>query len=350
MKAGENIFADLEDSDDLDEGTLTANPKRKNRVSLSPSSMGISGRSRCDYENETDADSMTDNSTPKKRRAVSNVVPSSRSTKKPRKATWPDASKGDSESSTTMGSVSNKEDAAVASALSSESTNNQQVKTLRVPSAKKTVTVLGATGGTGMCLVKQALDGGHNVRALVRNPDKFPFGLSLNKNLTVSVGDVTKYEDVEAVIDGCTDVIVSLGGHGKDGKICSTAQPVIDKVLNDVDPNIRMVVVTSMAAGDSYYDVTWMTRRFVDLVLASTIKDKNLQERSVIQDTTNWVIVRPVGLSDGPLTGTAEGDAHAAPAASKTIARADLAHFILNRCLSGQDEWKRNPVTVFPPQ
>ena len=215
--------------------------------------------------------------------------------------------------------------------------------------AKKTITIIGATGGTGLCLVKQALDAGHTVKALVRNPDKLS-ELSSNENLKVSRGDVTKYDDVKASLVGSTDVLVSLGGRGKGDTICSTAQPVINKALNDTDPNMRMVVVTSMAIGDSYHDVTWATRRFADWILGPVVKDKNLQERSVIRDTINWVIVRPAGLNNGPMTGTEEFGPHAAPAAGKTIPRADVAHFILNKCLSGQDEWKRNPVTVYPPQ
>jgi len=69
-----------------------------------------------------------------------------------------------------------------------------------------------------------------------------------------------------------------------------------------------------------------------------------------MRDTTNWVIVRPAGLGDGDMTGKEEYGPHAAPASYKVIPRADVAHFILNKCLSGQDEWKRYPVTVYPPQ
>jgi putative NADH-flavin reductase len=215
--------------------------------------------------------------------------------------------------------------------------------------SKKTITIIGATGNTGLCLVKQALEAGHIVKALVRSPEKLN-EFSTNENFSVTKGDVTNYNDIKASLEGSTDVLVSLGGREKGSTICSTAQPVIDKALNDTNPDMRLVVVTSMACGDSYYDVTWATRRFADLIIAPAIKDKNLQERSVIKDTTNWVIVRPAGLSDGELTGTAQGSPHAAPAAFKTIPRADVADFILKQCLSGQDEWKRYPVTVFPPQ
>jgi uncharacterized protein YbjT (DUF2867 family) len=218
--------------------------------------------------------------------------------------------------------------------------------------AIKTITVIGATGGTGYCLVKQALDAGHKVKALVRNPEKLiELSSSLQKeNLVVTKGDVTDYNDVKAALTGSTDVVVSLGARGKGSTICSTAQPVINKALNDTDPTMRMVVVTSMGVGDSYWDVTWTTRRVVDFILKAAVADKNLQERSIIRDTTNWVIVRPVGLSDGELTKTAQGGPHAAPSATKPIPRADVAHFILTQCLSGQDEWKRYPVTVFPTQ
>lgn len=216
---------------------------------------------------------------------------------------------------------------------------------------KKVITVIGATGGTGKALVSQALDAGHIVKALVRNPDGLSHLTDKNPNLSVTKGDVTKYADIKPALDGSTDVVVSLGGgRGKGDTICSTAQPVINKALNDVNPEMRLVVVTSMAVGDSYHDVSWGTRRFADWVISKAIQDKNLQERSVMRDTTNWVIVRPAGLGNGPMTGTEEFGPHAAPASYKVIARADVAHFILNNCLSGTDEWKRYPVTVYPPQ
>lgn len=117
-----------------------------------------------------------------------------------------------------------------------------------IPKNNKVITIIGATGGTGLCLVKQALDSGHKVTALVRDPDKLTASLlSVNcENLTIRKGDVTKYEDVKAALSGngstttatTTDLIISLGGRDK---ICSEAQPVINKALNDVNPNMRMV-------------------------------------------------------------------------------------------------------------
>jgi NAD(P)H-binding len=129
--------------------------------------------------------------------------------------------------------------------------------------AKKIITIIGATGGTGLCLVKQALDGGHKVIALVRNPEKLAASLTPeengNANLLVCKGDVTKYDDVKEALTGVgwttgakttsTDLIVSLGGRDK---ICSEAQPVINKALNDVNPDMRMVRRRCLLSRDSF--------------------------------------------------------------------------------------------------
>ena len=63
--------------------------------------------------------------------------------------------------------------------------------TTAATAAKKTITIIGATGGTGICLVRQALDAGHKVKVLVRNEAKLSEFAS-NENLTIGKGDVTK--------------------------------------------------------------------------------------------------------------------------------------------------------------
>ena len=59
-----------------------------------------------------------------------------------------------------------------------------------------TIAVLGATGGTGLEVVRQALAGGLSVRALVRTPEKL--GVKHDK-LTVVKGNASNAADVEAV-------------------------------------------------------------------------------------------------------------------------------------------------------
>ena len=64
------------------------------------------------------------------------------------------------------------------------------------PTAMATVAVLGATGGTGLEVVKQALAGGSSVRVLVRAPEKLKIQ---HERLTVMQGNALDAADVDKV-------------------------------------------------------------------------------------------------------------------------------------------------------
>src|SRR5437899_324634 len=68
--------------------------------------------------------------------------------------------------------------------------------------------VLGATGGTGLEIVAQALERGHSVTALVRSPERLkPFG----DRISVKQGDLLESADLEQVIQGNNAVVSGFG-------------------------------------------------------------------------------------------------------------------------------------------
>ena len=67
------------------------------------------------------------------------------------------------------------------------------------------VVVFGATGGTGLQLVKQALEAGHQVTALVRPHTKFPMQ---HERLRILQGDVLDPACVDAAVTG-QDAVLS---------------------------------------------------------------------------------------------------------------------------------------------
>ena len=71
------------------------------------------------------------------------------------------------------------------------------------------VLIVGATGGTGRQLVEQALERGHTVTALARDPSALRVE---HPRLTVMRGNVLDYPSVEAAVRG-QDVVVSALGH-----------------------------------------------------------------------------------------------------------------------------------------
>ena len=68
--------------------------------------------------------------------------------------------------------------------------------------------ILGATGRTGQCLLQQALNNGHEVIAVVRDPQNI---FVSDDNLTVKQANIFEYEELENVIKDADSVLSTLG-------------------------------------------------------------------------------------------------------------------------------------------
>ena len=76
-----------------------------------------------------------------------------------------------------------------------------------------TVLVLGATGATGRLLVRQLLDRGLKVKAIVRSPDGIPDSLRQHESLSLIRASVLDLSDTEMAehVAGCEAVASCLG-------------------------------------------------------------------------------------------------------------------------------------------
>jgi nucleoside-diphosphate-sugar epimerase len=72
----------------------------------------------------------------------------------------------------------------------------------------QTFLVFGGTGQTGRHFVRLALEQGHRVRALARNPDKFA---EQHQDLAVTRGSITDHPDLDALLPGVDAVVAMLG-------------------------------------------------------------------------------------------------------------------------------------------
>lgn len=70
------------------------------------------------------------------------------------------------------------------------------------------ILVIGATGGTGCCVVESALQAGHEVTAFVRTPQKFTLQ---HEQLRVVQGDMQQPDSVLRAMQGQEAVICALG-------------------------------------------------------------------------------------------------------------------------------------------
>ena len=112
------------------------------------------------------------------------------------------------------------------------------------------ILVIGATGGSGREIVKQALERGHDVVALARNPSKVKVQ---HERLRVVQGDVMDAASVDAAMEGCDAVVCALGHKRWLGpsKILSEGTRNIVRAMEKHGVK-RLVVESALGIGDSF--------------------------------------------------------------------------------------------------
>jgi putative NADH-flavin reductase len=191
--------------------------------------------------------------------------------------------------------------------------------------------IVGATGGTGRQLVAQALERGHEVTALVRNPSALDVE---HPRLRVMRGDVLDYASVEAAMRG-QEAVISALGHKR------FFQPT--RILSEGTRNLlrametegvrRFVCETALGIGDSAGRMgIYYTFFVIPFILPFYFWDKTRQERLIAQSTVSWVIVRPGALTNGVKRGSYRHGRHVGSfVRTVRISRADVADFMLNQ-------------------
>jgi uncharacterized protein YbjT (DUF2867 family) len=187
------------------------------------------------------------------------------------------------------------------------------------------IAVFGATGGTGREVVRQALEQGHTVRALVRDPAKLPVQ---HPHLTVLQGNVLTPADVIETLTGCDAVVVSLGNTPNNpATVVSDGTANILRAMQEQGIR-RVIVVTSLGVGDSKRQVPFFFSLLAATALRGVMADKETQEQLVRASGLDWTIVRPGGLVDGPPTGKVTTGLDKRIKAGQ-VTRGDVAAFVL---------------------
>jgi putative NADH-flavin reductase len=188
--------------------------------------------------------------------------------------------------------------------------------------------VVGATGPTGLHVVAQALAAGHTVTAFVRSPQKLPAG---DGRLRVIVGSVT--DDAAAVAEAVRghDAVISTLGVGKalrSGNLIARSARTIVSAMEAAGTR-RLVFTSAFGVGESRKDAPLVPRLMFRLMLRDVYADKAVGEALVRASALDWTLVCPVILTDAPATGRWRAGEHLPLRGVPTIARADVAAFLL---------------------
>jgi putative NADH-flavin reductase len=202
--------------------------------------------------------------------------------------------------------------------------------------------IFGATGGTGRRLLERAIAEGHEVTAFVRNPSKMT---AHHQRLKIFVGDVFDPGRVQEAVAGNEAVISVLGSRQPSNPLRPRSPGDPQGPASVGSENIiaamkehglrRFVCQTAWGVRESKEGAGFAGSFFMKVLVPPLLRDeyadKEAQERVVRESGLEWIIVRPMILTNGPWTNDYRARVDLKPGRRPYISRADVADFLMRQ-------------------
>jgi uncharacterized protein YbjT (DUF2867 family) len=194
------------------------------------------------------------------------------------------------------------------------------------------LTVFGATGGIGTRLVRRALDAGHHVTAVVRDPGRMP--ADLRGRADVVRADIMDPAAIEQAVKGADAVVSAMGPRDRGARtVCRDSSRSIIAAMRATGAGRFLMV--SMGAiggepGDDPFTRYVVKPLILGRILRNGIADMRAAEAQVRDSGLDWTIVRPPRLTN------AAGKDHYLKAVDRSVtggfsvARDDVAKALLD--------------------
>ena len=187
--------------------------------------------------------------------------------------------------------------------------------------------VLGATGGTGLEVVRQATQRGHAVTAFVRSPERLG---ELRQSIAVRQGDLLNAEELEAAIRGHDGVVSAFGPRlpiaRSDEDLLSRFARVLRGAMERSGVRRAVVESTAFLFRDAILPPAHVVGR---LFFPKVVVDAGGMEEVFRTSSLDWTLVRPPQLTNGPYSGRYHVREGHLPAFGFKVSRADVAEFLV---------------------
>lgn len=203
-----------------------------------------------------------------------------------------------------------------------------------------TIAVFGGTGRTGLPFIKQALEAGHTLQVLARNPQKLTIS---HPRLRVIKGDALNPADVDKTVQG-TDGVVSLLGQDKASQpdLQTRATKLIIDSLKKHGLK-RLISLTGGGVRDDAHDKPGFMDKLIVFIMKNVagagarnaLMDGISHAELIRQSGLDWTIVRGPMLTEDPAKGSYQVG-YVGTVKGIKLTRADLATFILKEWETGQ--------------
>ena len=198
----------------------------------------------------------------------------------------------------------------------------------------KKILVFGATGKTGLEVIKQSLALGHTVTAGARNAAP----LAAFSGLQIVKGDIYDLGFLkETLLTARPDAIITcLGVHGTNAfnrtKLYSETMTNIVGAMQASGVTKRIVCISSWGSKKAKENAWFLDWLLKPILFSGFIHDMALMETILEKSNLDYTIVRPPGLTDKPATGKViiEENLYQNTKGKWTITRADLAAVLVD--------------------
>ncbi|MBN1547821.1 MAG: SDR family oxidoreductase [Syntrophaceae bacterium] len=205
--------------------------------------------------------------------------------------------------------------------------------------------IIGATRGIGYALLTLALEEGHEVTVLARDPKRLKIS---DPRLKVIPGDIVDPGAVASLVKG-QDAICSCIGIMPTWKPVDVFSRGAANILLAMgkDSKQKYVSVTGIGAGDSKGHGGFLYDRLFNPLFVKTIyTNKNREEALIMVSRIQWMIVRPGFLTNGPRTGKYRAIVDLTGIKAGKISRLDVADFILKE-LKNPRHFRQTPLLTY---
>ena len=194
----------------------------------------------------------------------------------------------------------------------------------------KNILVFGASGGTGLEVVEQALEAGHKVTAILRHPDKFPIR---HEQLRIIKGDVLNSITYENTFFGMDVVISCLGTRNREATVVYS-QGVTNIMQAMQKVGMDRIICLSAGAVEIAPNTSFLMKFLIKNILQKLFKysyaDMLLMEGILHGSNLNWTVIRPPRLLNGDRTGKYRTSINEFIPNMSSLNRADLADYIIH--------------------
>ncbi|MGP4020070.1 NAD(P)-dependent oxidoreductase [Saccharopolyspora sp. 5N708] len=198
------------------------------------------------------------------------------------------------------------------------------------------ITIFGATGGTGKHLLEQACAAGHQVTAVVRDPARLTYA---HPELSVVRADVMDPAAIRPHLAGRDAVLSAIGARSTKPPITVQTDSTTSILTAMADAGVRRFLVVSTSGmltdGDGPMS-KYVVKPILWRILKHPWTDMGHMEDVVRASESDWTIIRPPMLTDGPRTTRYRTATNRNVRGGNRISRADLADCVL-RQLSDPD-------------